>query len=69
MQESSRKVRCGILENREPYVHRVCRKDFLGKFREKFPVKLFWEKLGEVDHRGIKNLREPNFAGGTEANR
>ena len=26
-----RKVRCGILENREPWVHRVCRKDFFMK--------------------------------------
>jgi len=25
-------------------------KIFLGKSREKFPVKLFWEKSGEVNH-------------------
>jgi len=39
-----------FVENREPGDHRVCRKDLLWKSREKFLVKLFWEKFGEVDH-------------------
>ena len=42
-----------FLENREPGDRCVCRKDFLWKSREKFLGKLYWEKSGEVDHRGM----------------
>jgi len=40
-----------FLKHREPCVHRVCRKDFLGKVPEKISGKLFCEKFGEVDYR------------------
>jgi len=50
MQDSGEKCDAAFSENREPGVHRVCRKDFLGKSREKFFAELFWEKSGEVDH-------------------
>ena len=47
---------------------------FTGKILVKIPGKIsgeivLREKSDEVDHHGIENLREPNFAGGTEANR
>jgi len=55
MQESSRKVRCGIFgksrTGRSLHVPENCFGKVLGKiFGENFSVKLFWEKSGEVDH-------------------
>jgi len=41
MQESGERGDAAFLENREPGDHCVCRKNILGKFREKFSVKLF----------------------------
>jgi len=41
MQESGERGDAAFLENCEPGVCRECRKNILGKFREKFSVKLF----------------------------
>jgi len=45
MQESCERCDAAFLENREPGDRCVSRKDFLGKFWGKFPVKLFWKNL------------------------
>jgi hypothetical protein len=44
MQDSGEKCDAAFLEDREPSDCRVCRNNFLGKCREKFLAKLFWER-------------------------
>jgi len=45
------KMRCGIFEKARTVRSSRVPKNFLGKFRENFLGKLFWEKFGGVDDR------------------
>jgi len=49
-----RKMRCGIFKKIANRAFIACAGKIFCMLREKFLAKLFWEKSGEVDHRGIE---------------